>query len=182
MKITEITEGWGEYSNKSNHRMNKLKRKGDLEEGEFGQWLDTKATQGANAMSGAIGRQAKDMATGIAAKLGSGKAKGAQQMQRVVGGVIKNFNRYLGQTNGKPTMATLKQYLTALGFQNVTTEAVPSQAQIAQAQANKDAGGKAGRKDSDVLDRNELFNIVSRHIQQALKTGTLPKQLQKVLG
>ncbi len=26
MKITEITEGWGEYSNKSNHRMNKLKR------------------------------------------------------------------------------------------------------------------------------------------------------------
>ena len=52
MKITEITEGWGEYSNKSNHRMNKFKRNEDLDEAPFGQW----AKAGADAALGSVGR------------------------------------------------------------------------------------------------------------------------------
>ena len=180
MKITEITEGWGEYSNKSNHRMNKLKRNEEVDEGWATSAMDA-AKGAAGAVAGAAGRQLGDIKNTALAKMGSGRAQGAQQMQRVVGGIVKNFNTYLGQTKGKPTQAALQQYLTAMGFQNVTTEAVPSQAQIAQAQANKDAGGVAGRKDTDVLSRNELFDIIGRHIQQAMKTGTLPKEIQKFL-
>ena len=170
MKITEITEGymdtqegWGEF-------------KGAVGRGAS---AITKAT---GAVTGAASRQIGDIKNTAMAKMGSGQAQGKKEMQRVVGGVIKNFNRYLGQTGGKPTMATLKQYLTALGFQNVTTEAVPSQAQIAQAQANRDAGGAADRKDTDVLTRNDLFHIIGKNIQQALQTGTLPKELKKFLG
>ena len=49
MKITEITEGWGEYSNKSNHRMNKFKRNEEVDE--------TWATAAKDAAMGAAGRQ-----------------------------------------------------------------------------------------------------------------------------
>ena len=50
MKITEITEGWGEYSNKSNHRMNKLKRNEEVDEG----WGEFKSAAG--AVGGAVAR------------------------------------------------------------------------------------------------------------------------------
>lgn len=273
MKITEITEGWGEYSNKSNHRMNKFKRKGDLNEftefnsknwspemasaiedilrrndgealvsikdalselmkvdadevkknmkflinllksydleydleenwGEFKSAVQRGAQavgnsavgRGTKAVAGAAGRQIKDMGTSALAKIGNGKAQGSKEMQRVVGGVIKNFNRYLGQTKSKPTVGALKQYLTALGIKNPVMEAVPSMAQLNKVKGMQALGGGSkkqapaqepatgGRKDTDVLTRNDLFDIIGKNIQQAMKTGTLPKELKKFLG
>ncbi len=178
MKITEITEGysstqegWGEFKS---------------------------AAKGvAGAVAGAAGRQAKDIGTSALAKMGSGKAQGAQEMQRVVGGVIKNFNRYLGQSKGKPTVAALTQYLTALGIQEPVMERrgiMPQKAQNLrnklktmpksqkpQAQQPDQASAAGGRKDTDILTRNDLFDIIGKNIQQAMASGTLPKELQKFL-
>ena len=200
MKITEITEGWGEYSNKSNHRMNKFKSE-DTDEG----WGEFKSAvqRGTDAVVGAAGRQLGDIKNTAMAKMGSGKAAGAQQMQRVVGGVIKNFNTYLGQIKSKPTPAALQQYLTALGFQNpILSEASPAKGDKAQgpdgqtytwqgAQWTNDKTGRVAKKDigasntqsaSTVLTRNQLFDIIGKNIQQAMKAGTLPKELKKFLG
>ena len=183
MKITEITEG---YHN--------------TDEGFADAWSTVK--KGTSAVGGAMKRQADDMANTAMAKMGSGKAQGKQEIQRVVGGIIKNFNRYLGQTKGKPTVGTLKQYLTALGIQNPDLNEVakgaiagkarggfnPSKrgAQLPKAQApaqtQQQAPQASGRKDSDVLSRNDLFDIIGKNIQQAMTTGTLPKALQKFLG
>lgn len=195
MKITEITEGWGEYSNKSNHRMNKFKRQ-ETDEG----WGEFKSAvqRGAQAAGGAIARQGADVKNTAMGKLGFNKAKGAKEMQRVVGGVIANFNRYLGQSKGKPTVGALKQYLTALGIKDPvmevrnqaaldrikggtrTTPKKPN-AQAQQAPAQQ-APASAGRKDTDVLTRNDLFDIIGKNIQQAMASGTLPKELKKFLG
>jgi hypothetical protein len=194
MKITEITEGWGEYSNKSNHRMNKFKRNEEVDEGEFGQWVSSKARAAGSAAVGAAGRQLGDIKNTALAKMGSGKAQGAKEMQRVVGGVIKNFNRYVGQSGGKPTVGALKQYLTALGIKNPVMEAVPAQAMLNKAKGVAALGGNkkqapaqqapatGGRKDTDVLTRNDLFDIIGKNIQQAMASGTLPKELKKFLG
>ena len=197
MKITEITEGWGEYSNKSNHRMNKFKRE-DTDEG-WGEFKSA-AKAGYDAVAGAAGRQMRDVGNTALAKMGSGKAQGKQQIQRVVGGVIKNFNTYLGQTGSKPTVAALKQYLNALGIQNPVMEVAkgarrgqarggfdPSKrgAQQPKAKAQtpaQQAPATSGRKDTDVLSRNDLFDIIGKNIQQAMKAGTLPKELKKFLG
>lgn len=198
MKITEITEGWGEHSNKSNHRMNKFKRQETDEEfGEF-KTVGQRAAQamGKTAVGGAVGRQIRDIGNTAMAKMGSGKAQGKQQMQRVVGGVIKNFNTYLGQTGSKPTVGALKQYMSALGIKDPVME-VRNQAALdrikggtrptpkkpnAQAQQAQQAPGGGSRKDTDVLTRNQLFDIIGRNIQQAMKAGTLPKELKKFLG
>ncbi len=183
MKITEITEGytstqegWGEFK--------------------------SAAGRGAQAAMGAAGRQIKDMGTSALAKMGSGKAQGAKEMQRVVGGVIKNFNRYLGQIKSKPTQAALQQYLKALGFQNpLVSEAGPAKGDKMQgadgdtytwqgAQWTNDKTGRVAKKDvgqsntqsaTTVLTRNQLFDIIGKNIQQAMKAGTLPKELQKFL-
>ena len=193
MKITEITEGWGEHSNKSNHTMNKFKRE-ETDEAFADAWSTAK--KGVGAVAGAAGRQAKDMATSVGAKMGSGRAQGSKEVQRVVGGVIKNFNRYLGQTGGKPTVGALKQYMSALGIKDPVME-VRNQAALdrikggtrttpkkpnAQAQQAQQAPSGGSRKDTDVLTRNQLFDIIGRNIQQAMKAGTLPKELKKFLG
>ena len=166
MKITEITEGytnegWGEFK--------------------------SAAKAGYDAVANtAVGRSIGRGLTGIAAKAGSGRAQGAQKVQQATMGVMKNFQRYLGQTGSKPTLGALKQYMSALGIKDPVFEAVPSQAQIAQAKAKKDAGlagsTVAGMKDTDVLDRNQLMKIIQNNIQNALKTGTLPKEIQKFLS
>ena len=149
MKINEITEG---YTNEN--------------------W----ATSAMDAARGAIGRQAKDAWNTGLAKMGSGKAAGKQQMQRVVGGVVKNFNRYLGQSGAKATRATLKDYLTKLGFQNpqMNENFPPGYDPMKQ-------GGQKGAPTKE-LSRNELFAIIGKNIQQALQNGTLPKELKKFLG
>ena len=72
MKITEITEGWGEYSNKSNHRMNKFKRQ-DEAPGDFGRWAQS-AKQGVTQMGQnapvAAARELGRVGSKIAGKLG----------------------------------------------------------------------------------------------------------------
>jgi hypothetical protein len=198
MKINEITEGWGQHSNKSNHTMNKFKRE-ETDEAFADAWSTVK--KGAQAVAnttvgGAIGRQAKDVANTALSKMGSGQAAGKQQIQRAVGGIIKNFSRYVGQTGGKPTVGALKQYLNALGIKDPVME-VRNQAALdrikggtrttpkkpnAQAQQAQQAPGGGSRKDTDVLTRNQLFDIIGRNIQQAMKAGTLPKELKKFLG
>ena len=59
MKITEITEGWGEYSNKSNHQMNKFKRNEEVDEG----W--------ATSAMDAAGRSLSRGIASLGAKMGS---------------------------------------------------------------------------------------------------------------
>ena len=170
MKITEITEG---YTNEN--------------------WRDTGFGKFAQAAGGAIKRQAGDAVNTAMAKMGSGKAAGAQQMQRVVGGVIKNFQRYLGQTNGKATPAALQQYLKALGFANPVMEApqqpdmfggqgVDAKTPQDVAQRKAQMAKNAAVKPTQVLNRNELFDIIGKNVQQALQNGTLPKELKKFLG
>ena len=195
MKITEITEGWGEYSNKSNHRMNKFKRE-ETDEG-WGEFKSA-AKAGYDAVANtSVGRALGRGATAAAAKMGSGRAQGAQKVQQATMGVMKNFQRYLGQTGSKPTVGALKQYMSALGIKDPVMEVAkgawaggarkgfdPSKrgAQQPKAQANKDTGGTPGMKDTDVLDKNQLMKIIQTNIQNALKTGTLPNELKKFLG
>jgi hypothetical protein len=180
MKIAEITEGYI-----------------DTQEG----WGEFKSAvgRGARAVTGVAGRQMRDVGNTAMAKMGSGQAQGKKEMQRVVGGVIKNFNRYVGQSGGKPTVGALKQYLTALGIQNPVMERRGIMPQKAQNLRNRMKGmpkpqkpqtqqpaqqapAAAGRKDTDVLTRNDLFDIIGKNIQQAMQAGTLPKELQKFLG
>ena len=155
MKITEITEGytnegWGEFK--------------------------SAVQRGAGAVAGAAGRQLGDIANTAMAKMGSGKAAGKQQLQRVVGGVVNNFNRYLGQSGAKATQATLKDYLTKLGFQNpVMMENFPPGFDPMK------QGGQKGVQTKE-LSRNQLFAIITKNVQQAMKAGTLPKELKKFLG
>ena len=170
MKITEITEG---YTNEN--------------------WKDTGFGKFAQAAGGAIKRQAADAVNTGMAKMGSGKAQGKQEMQRVVGGVIKNFQRYLGQTKGKATSATLQQYLKALGIQNPVMES-PQQPDMfggksVDAKTSQDVAQRKAQmaknatvKPAKVLNRNQLFDIISKNIQQAMQAGTLPKELKKFLG
>ena len=191
MKIIEITEGysithegWGEFRNAASK----------------GAGIAGRATSKAmGAVTGATGRQLRDIGNTAMAKIGSGKAQGKKEMQRVVGGVIKNFNRYVGQSGGKPTVGALKQYLTAMGIQNPVMEQRGVMPQKAQNLRNKMKGmskpqkpqtqqpvqqapAASGRKDTDVLTRNDQFDIIGKNIQQALQTGTLPKELKKFLG
>lgn len=167
----------------------------EITEAPFGQF--SKPGTVGDAIGGAFKRQAADIKNTALAKMGSGKAQGKQEMQRVVGGVIKNFNRYLGQIKSKPTVGALKQYLIALGLKNPVMEAVPAQAMLNKAKGVAALGGAAkkqapakptgatfssGRKDTDILSRNDLFDIIGRNIQQAIKAGNLPKELKKFLG
>ncbi len=194
MKITEITEGWGQYSNKSNHRMNKFKRDDEVDEAEFGQWLSAK---GKDAM-GAVGRGLERGASAIGAKMGSGKAQGAQKVQQATMGVYRNFQRYLGQSNSKPTVAALTQYLKALGMdqveimedraamlaKNKARLAAPAKAKPVTPDV-KNAKGFQGTQGADpqkVLSKNEIMSYIQKNIQKAVQTGTLPKEIQKFLG
>ena len=94
-------------------------------------------------------------------------------------------------------MGALKQYLTALGFQNPVLERRGQMPQKAQAIRNRiknmpdqkksqtpaqQAPATTGRKDTDILTRNDLFDIIGKNIQQAMASGTLPKELKKFLG
>ena len=196
MKIQEITEGYTDESWATGAMDAARGAAGAVGRGAAA--VGRAAGKAGGAVAGAAGRQMRDVGNTAMAKMGFGKAQGAKELQRVTGGVIKNFNRYLGQINSKPTVGALKQYLTALGFQNPVVEVAkgamagqarqgfdPSKrgAQQPKAQAPAtQAPATGGRKDTDVLTRNDLFDIIGKNIQQALKSGTLPKELKKFLG
>ena len=155
MKITEITEG---YTNEG--------------WGEFKQ-----AAKGvAGAVGGAVGRSAVRGARRVAAKMGSGKAQGALQMDKAVMGVMKNYQRYLGQASLKQDVTSLKNYLTALGIKNpIMMENFPPGYDPMQ------QGGQKGAQAKE-LSRNQVAEIIRKNIEAALKAGTLPKELKKFLG
>ena len=177
MKITEITEGytnegWGEFK--------------------------SAAKAGYDAVAGAAGRAIGRGATAAAAKMGSGRAQGAQKVQQATMGVYKNFQRYLGQSGSEATVGALKQYMSALGIKDLVME-IAKGAMAGQARGGFDprkrgaqqpkaqepaqqAPSGSGMKDTDVLDKNQLMKIIQNNIQNALKTGTLPKEIQKFLS
>jgi hypothetical protein len=169
MKITEITEG---YAN--------------TDEGFPEAWSTAKkgAKDLGRLATGAAWRQAKDMGRGVAAKMGFAGAAENQKMQRIAGGVAKNFSRYIAQRGLKQDTQAVQQYLAALGFnpadikmssgntaklENNMDEAVPSNAQIAQA--------KAGQ--STEVNRNELIKTIADTIQSALQNNRVPKAIEK---
>ena len=165
MKIIEITEGWGEYSNKSNHRMNKLKRNEEVDEN----W----ATSAKDAALGAAGRALSRGANAIGAKMGSGKAQGAQKIDQATMGVFKNYNRYLGQSNLEMDYSSLKNYLTALGIEN------PQMKENFAPGANPMKGQKGV---TTKLTKNQVMDIIRKNLEAGVKTGSLPKEVQKFLS
>lgn len=199
MKITEITEGytnegWGEFKQAAKGAAGAV--------GRGAAAVGRAAGKAGGAAAGAAGRQMRDVGNTAMAKMGFNKAKGAKEMQRVVGGVIANFNRYLGQTKSKPTQAALQQYLKALGFQNPVLSESPVKGDKIQGSdgdtytwhgaqwisdktgrvAKKDVGAGATQSANTVLTRNQLFDIIGKNITMAMKAGTLPKELKKFLG
>ena len=170
MKITEITEG---YAN--------------TDEGFPEAWSTAKkgAKDLGRLATGAAWRQTKDMAKGVAGKMGFAGQAEKQKMQRIAGGVAKNFSRYIAQRGLKQDTQAVQQYLAALGFnpadikmssgntaklENNMDEAVPSNAQIAQA--------KAGQGSTKV-NRNELIKTIADTIQSALQNNRVPKAIEK---
>ena len=182
MKITEITEGWGEYSNKSNHRMNKFKRE-DTDEGFRDAWSTAKNSavgRGIGAVAGAAGRAIQRGGAAAGAKMGMGKYQGVQQVQRAVMGVYKNFQRYLGQSGLEPTAANLQTYLKALGIENPVMREAPEQGSLLGDEPGQAPEPKQPK--SANLNKNDIFKILTTNIQIGLKNGTLPKELKKFLG
>lgn len=194
MKITEITEGWGEYSNKSNHRMNKFKRNEEVDEGWATDAWST-AKKGLGAVAGAakgagqaigrssVGRALDRGATSVGAKMGLGKAQGKQKMQRAVMGVYKNFQRYLGQANLEPTAASLQTYLKALGIKNPVMNVVreaPEQGSLFGDEPGQAPEPKQPK--SANLSKDDIFRILANNMTIAMRNGTLPKEIQKFLA
>lgn len=191
MKITEITEGWGEYSNKSNHRMNKFKRQETDENWATGAMDAAKGAVG--AVGGAMGRSAMRGARSVAAKMGSGQAQGALQMDKAVMGVMKNYQRYLGQASLKQDAESLKNYLNALGIENPIMEVAkgawagntgkqfdPSKRGAQQPKAQAPAQQAPSAKGD--LSRNQVAKIIRNNLEAGLQAGTLPKELKKFLA
>jgi len=155
MKITEITEG---YHN--------------TDEGWATDAWST-AKKGAGAVGGAMGRSAMRGLRRGAAKMGSGRAQGALQMDKAVMGVMKNYQRYLGQGSLPQNFASLQNYLKALGIQN------PQMRENFAPGADPVKGQKGV---STELTRNQVAEIIRKNLEAAMKAGTLPKELKKFLG
>ena len=154
MKITEITEG---YHN--------------TDEGWATSAMDAgKAALG--AVGGAAGRSAMRGMRRVGAKMGSGRAQGALQMDKAVMGVMKNYQRYLGQGSLPQNIASLQNYLKALGIQN------PQMSENFAPGADPVKGQKGV---STELTRNQVAEIIRKNLEAAMKAGTLPKELKKFL-
>ena len=173
MKITEITEGYANTDEGFADAWSTVKKAGSAV-GRGVQAVD-RATGGYGAAAaGATGRSGMRGLRRAGAKMGSGKAQGQLKMDKALMGVMKNYQRYLGQANLDQTYGSLQNYLNALGIKNPVMEAVPSQAQLAQAADKKDASKK--------LSRNQVAEIIRKNLEAAMKSGTLPKEIQKFLS
>ena len=180
MKINEITnEGFGEF-----------------------------AKSAGRAVSGAAVRQAKDMARGVGAKMGFAGAAEKQKMQRIAGGIAKNFSRYIAQRGLKQDTQAVQQYLTALGFNPADIKMSGGGNSWAESKVDEVAKGtRAGqaRKGFDPskrgaqqpkaqapaqqapaddgnakpVNRNELIKTIADTIQSALQNNRVPKAIEK---
>ena len=94
-------------------------------------------------------------------------------MNKAVMGVMKNYQRYLGQSGLDQNIASLQNYLKALGIQNpVMKETIAIGADPVKGQKGV----------STELTRNQVMLILQKNIQQGLKDGSLPKELKKFLA
>jgi len=192
MKITEITEGFV-----------------NTDEAFADAWSTVKKTAGAidkasggslSAIGGAAGRSAVRGLRSVGAMMGSGKAQGALQLDKAIMGVMKNYQRYLGQSSLDQTQGSLETYLRALGIENPVMERRGIMPQKAQNLRNRMKGmpkpqkpqtqqpaqqapAAGGKKDASTkLSRNQVAEIIRKNLEAALKTGSLPKELKKFLG
>lgn len=174
----------------------------------FGQWFRRGPTGGdgnavgnaARAVAGAGVRQAKDMARGALGKMGFAGAAEKQKMQRIAGGIAKNFSRYIAQRGLDQNTAAVQQYLTDLGFNasdiemtsggqawaeskldEVNPAAMQAQAQKKQAPAQQAPAQQAPDDDSkpEPVNRNELITTIANTVRNALKNNRVPKAIEK---
>ena len=164
MKITEITnEGFGEFTKNVGR-----------------------------AASGAAVRQAQDMARGMAGKLGFAGQAEKQKMQRIAGGVAKNFARYIAQRGLKQDTEAVQQYLTALGFNPADIKISSGNTakfenkihEIGSAMAGAQGGVQPSQaqqpsQKAQPLNRNELIKTIADTIQTALQNNRVPKAIEK---
>ena len=194
MKIAEITEG---YAN--------------TDEGFADAWSTVK--KGAEDLgrlgTGAAVRQVKDMGRGAAAKMGFAGPAQAQKMQRIAGGVAKNFKAWTTQRGLQQDVEAVQQYLSAVGFNPAdvkvsagnTSWAESKEAEIQENRAAmlaknaarvaapakqkavapdvKNAKGFQGAGDAKPLNRNELIKTIADTIQSAIKNNRVPKAIEK---
>ena len=172
MKITEITEGYANTDEGFADAWSTVK-KGAGAVGRGVQAVD-RATGGYGAAAaGATGRSAMRGLRGVGAKMGSGKAQGQLKMDKALMGVMKNYQRYLGQANLDQNYGSLQNYLKALGIQN------PIMRENFAPGADPVKGQKAV---STELSRNQVADIIRKNLEAAMKSGTLPKEIQKFLS
>jgi plastocyanin len=164
MKITEITnEGFGEFTKNAGR-----------------------------AVSGAAMRKAQDMTRGMAGKLGFAGQAEKQKMQRIAGGVAKNFARYIAQRGLKQDTEAVQQYLTALGFNPADIKISSGNTakfenkihEIGSAMAGAQGGVQPSQaqqpsQKAQPLNRNELIKTIADTIQTALQNNRVPKAIEK---
>lgn len=171
MKITEITEGYHNTDEAFADSWSTVKKGGrDL----------------GRLATGAAVRQVKDMGRGVAAKMGFAGPAEKQKMQRIAGGVAKNFKAWTTQRGLQQDVNAVQQYLTAVGFdpadikmsagntakyEGEVSEEVPSNAQQAQ--------GMGPSRGAQPLNRTELIKTIADTIQLALKNNRVPKAIEK---
>ena len=200
MKITEITEGFNE------------RQSTDEDWGEF-KSLVSRGARGVDnvtggrlsAVGGATGRSAMRGLRRVGAKMGSGRLQGQLKMDKALMGVMKNYQRYLGQANLDQNYASLQNYLKALGIENPDLSENRA-AILAKNKAYRDAPAKAkpvrlgkpvapdvrnakgfqgadqASQASKKLTRNQVAEIIRNNLEAAMKAGTLPKEIQKFLS
>jgi hypothetical protein len=170
MKITEITEG---YHN--------------TDEAFADTWSTVKkgAKDLGRLATGAAVRQVKDVGRGVAAKMGFAGPAEKQKMQRIAGGVAKNFKAWSTQRGLAQEVDALQQYLTAVGFNpadikmSASNTAVYEEPSKTQGQAQQQAQGMGPSRGAQPLNRTELIKTIADTIQSALKNNRVPKAIEK---
>jgi len=170
MKITEITEGFVNTDEAFADTWSTVK-KGAKDLGRLG--------------TGAAVRQVKDVGRGVAAKMGFAGPAEKQKMQRIAGGVAKNFKAWSTQRGLAQEVDSLQQYLTAVGFNpadikmSASNTAIYEEPSKTQGQAQQQAQGTGPSRGAQPLNRTELIKTIADTIQSALKNNRVPKAIEK---
>ena len=177
MKITEITEGFVNTDEAFADTWSTVK-KGAKDLGRLG--------------TGAAVRQVKDVGRGVAAKMGFAGPAEKQKMQRIAGGMAKNFARYIAQRGLKQDTEAVQQYLTALGFNSADIKISSGNTakfenkihEIGSAMAGAQSGTQQSQaqqpsQKAQPLNRNELIKTIADTIQTALQNNRVPKAIEK---
>jgi len=172
----------------------------------FGQWFRRGPTGGdgnavgnaARAVAGAGVRQAKDMARGALGKMGFAGQAEKQKMQRIAGGIAKNFSRYISQRGLEQNTKAVQQYLTDLGFNQADIQmssggkawaeskldemnpaAMQARAQKKQAPQQQAPAQQSADDKAKPVNRNELITTIASTVRNALNNNRVPKAIEK---